>query len=90
LSVKKSRQRSLGLLSLCGDGVFGDSGPTDGGTSGVRLTGAMVGVDSGLLPASCAELTAAAINELESNLMPIKMLHEMSVGGITTLSLHVL
>jgi hypothetical protein len=50
----------------------------------------MVGVDSGLLPASCAELTAAAINELESNLMPIKMLHEMSVGGITTLSLHVL
>jgi hypothetical protein len=50
----------------------------------------MVGVDSGLLPANCAELTAAASNELESNLIVIQMLHEVSVGGFTTLSFHVL
>jgi hypothetical protein len=90
LSAKKSRQRSFGPLSLCGAAVFGDSGPTDGGTSGVRLTGAMVGVDSDLLPANCAEPTAAASNELESNLIVIQMPHEVSVGGFTTLSFHVL
>jgi hypothetical protein len=90
LSAKKSRQRSFGPLSLCSAGVFGDSGPTDGGTSGVRLMGAMVGVDSGLLPVNCAEPTAAASNELESNLIVIQMLHEVSVGGFTTLSFHVL
>jgi hypothetical protein len=50
----------------------------------------MVGVDSGLLPANCAELTAAASNALESNLIFIQMLHEVSVGGFTTLSFHLL
>jgi hypothetical protein len=70
--------------------VFDDSGPADGGTSGVRLTGAIVGVGSGLMPANCAELSAAAINELELNSMLIQMLHEVSVGGFTRMSVHLL